>query len=303
MKTRRPLAFTMRRVLVLAVLVLAGCSAPSQPGPDVDFAHVHGLGYLAASDQVLVATHHGLVVGSRSGPSWAWDYAGLERYDYMGFTQDDAEPTTLYASGHPDDPRAYGGVHLGLRRSTDAGATWEQRSLKGQADFHALSAIPGVQGGLVGVWQDKLMESRDGGLTWTDHAGPSSSMLDVAVTTHRVYVAASQGLLGGDLGNASGWTRHADPEPGRVATAIAADASGSVLFAGTGDGRDGSTYRSLDSGLTWRRLDDARRRAAAVPAVFAFDPGDGQHVLAATSGGAVLESHDQGVTWVVLRRA
>lgn len=289
-------------LVAVFALFMAGCSGPGARSPSVDFHHVHGVGYLPESNQILVATHRGLIVGNQTDGEWSWGYAGSERYDYMGFTQDGADPRVLYSSGHPDDPRAYGGVHLGLRRSTDGGATWEQRSLKGKVDFHELSAIPGVAGGIVGVWLDKMMESRDGGLTWTNHTAPAPFVHDVAVTDHHVYVATPEGLAGGQLGNASNWTRLSDPASGRVATVLAANHNASLMLAGTGDGRTGATYRSVDAGRTWSILDTELLRDAGIPPVFAFDANNQAHVFAATVGGAVLESRDYGVTWSVLRR-
>lgn len=208
----------------------------------------------------------------------------------------------LYSSGHPDDPHAYGGVHLGLRRSTDGGATWEQRSLKGEVDFHSLDAIPEVPGGLMGLWRESIMESRDGGLTWTNHTGPALLMFDLAVTDHHVYVATAGGLAAGHAGNHTSWQRLELPE-GQLIHRIAASPDGSIMFAGTGNGRNGSTYRTTDAGLSWNKTGHDLLADAAVPLEFAFDGADLQHVLAATVGGAVLESRDGGVEWQVLRRA
>lgn len=292
-------------IAALGMVLLAGCASPQADGAaSVDFSHVHGLGYLAETEQVLVATHHGLIVGNKTGSSWSWDYASSERYDYMGFTQDSVNPRVMYSSGHPDDPRAYGGVHLGLRRSTDGGATWEQRSLKGQVDFHALASIPAVEGGIVGVWKGNLMESRDGGFTWTNHTVPGTYLpFDVAVTDHHVYVASADGLLAGHMGNASSWKQHG--QHGEVGTfyAIASAPDGSVMFAGTGNGRSGKTLVSRDNATTWQQVAEPDLANAAVPVVFAFDAADKLHVLVATSGGTVLESRDAGQSWDVLRRA
>lgn len=298
---RRP----CRPILMVSTLLaslLAGCSQPDPAAEPFDVSHVHGLGYNPATNTIYVATHHGLILGTRSGAGWTWGYASAERYDYMGFTQDSVDPGILYSSGHPDDPRAYGGVHLGVRRSIDGGATWEQRSLKGQVDFHSLDAIPAVPGGLLGLWKESLMESRDGGLTWTNHSGPSLLMFDAAVTEHHVYVATADGLAGGHAGNHSSWTRLDLPE-GKLVHRIAASANGSVMFAGTGNGRSGSTYRSTDLGLNWTEVDHDLLSEAAVPLVFAFEPADARHVLAATVGGSILESKDAGLTWDILRRS
>ena len=281
------------------ILLIAGCSQPASE-PNIEIIHVHGLAYDSNATTLYVATHHGLARSADNGKTW--QYVG-DMYDYMGFTQDSVRNGTFYSSGHPDDPRTFGGVHLGLRRSTDGGATWEQRSLKGQVDFHSIAAIPSVEGGLVGLWKDKLMESRDGGLTWTNHTGPALLMFDLAVTDHHAYVATADGLAGGHLGNQSSWVRHSDPEPGRIAMALAASSDGSVMFAGTGNGRSGATYRSLDGADTWQKMAQPLLAGAAVPVVFAFDSFDSNHTYAATAGGDILESRDAGATWTVLRRS
>lgn len=292
-----------RLVAVASAILLAGCSQFSVRDGSFDFSHVHGLGYDPGNQTIYVATHHGLILGTPNGDGWTWDHAGAERYDYMGFTQDATNASILYSSGHPDDPRAYGGVHLGVRRSTDGGVTWEQRSLKGQVDFHALDSVPGLYGGLVGVWRDSIMESRDGGLTWTNHTGPAALMFDLAATSGKVYVATADGLASGQVDNRTSWIRHPDPEPGRPAMAIAANDDGSLLFAGTGNGRSGGTYSSTDGGHTWALVEKADLRDTAVPAVFAFDSGDNAHVFAATSAGTVVESTDRGGSWHVIRQA
>lgn len=286
--------------LGLMAVGLAGCS---ETPASVEFSHVHGIGYLPDDNRILVATHHGLITGALVKGAWSWTYAGDERYDYMGFTQDGVNPGTLYSSGHPDDPREFGAVHLGVRRSTDGGATWEQRSLKGQVDFHSLNAIPGVEGGLLGLWRDTIMESRDGGLTWINHTGPSMLMFDLAVTDHHVYVATADGLMAGHAGNHTSWQSLALPE-GRAIHRIAASPDGSTLLAGTGTGRaGGSTYISTDGGMNWTRSAHELLADAPVPLEFAFDPVDPRHVLAGTAGGSILESRDGAVTWAVLRRA
>lgn len=286
--------------LLVAVLLvaLAGCS---QPRADrFEILHVHGLSYDANATTLYVATHHGLARGQGNGKTW--EYVG-DMFDYMGFTRDSTANTTFYSSGHPGDPRAFGGVHLGLRRSTDGGVTWEQRSLKGQVDFHSLAAAPGMAGGLVGIWRDTLMQSNDGGLTWTNTTGPASVMFDLALTAQRAYVATPDGLLAGHIGDPSSWQRLAGPDPDAVAQAIAASPEGTILFVGTGDGTGGTTYRSGDGGLTWTKATQRVLADADVPIVFAFDSVDPMHVYAASAGGDLLESRDAGVTWDVLRKA
>jgi photosystem II stability/assembly factor-like uncharacterized protein len=282
----------LKWILPCAVLVMAGCAAPSQPPLDV--THVHGVAYDAASETVYLASHHGLARGHRDGGDWAWEFVG-ERYDYMGFTKDTVRPGTFYSSGHPDDPRAYGGVHLGLRRSTDDGETWEQRSLKGEVDFHALTALHGGEGWLAGFWQGEIKVSRDGGLTWTDHPAPPAPVIALASAEGKVLAATPQGLYQTtDPETFSNWTRLPGPSQGTVSSA-GSSLDGTTILAGTGDGRAGSVHRSTDGGASWTVVEHALLRDAPGQVLFAFDGSD--HAFAALGDGTVLESTDAGATW------
>ncbi|HET6398662.1 MAG TPA: hypothetical protein VFH47_03830, partial [Candidatus Thermoplasmatota archaeon] len=135
-------------VAILACTLAAGCSGTADD--DAAISHVHGLA-VTPEGTLLVATHHGMVKGVAAGEAWSWRDVGRDRFDFMGFTQDRVEPGTYYASGHPTDAAAYGGPHLGLLRSRDEGATWETRSLRGEVDFHALTAM-GSGAGHVAGW-------------------------------------------------------------------------------------------------------------------------------------------------------
>ncbi|HJQ93403.1 MAG TPA: hypothetical protein VJ874_03850 [Candidatus Thermoplasmatota archaeon] len=275
-------------------LLLAGCAQPDRPALDV--AHVHGLAYEAESDTVYMASHHGLARGEREDGRWSWTFVG-EPYDFMGFTKDTERAGTFYSSGHPDDPRAYGGVHLGLRRSTDGGETWEQRSLKGEVDFHALAALQGGEGWLAGHWQGKTKVSRDAGGTWTDHPSPPAAVIAFASAEDRLLAGTSNGLYETlDLQSFGDWTRLDGPGQGLVSS-VASSRDGMVLLAGTGDGRAGSTYRSADAGKTWIPIEEESLAVAPGQVLFAFDAEDPRHVFAALGDGTLFESKDAGEAW------
>lgn len=281
----------MRSVLLAAVLAMAiaGCTEPAE----IDILHVHGLAY--DGDAIYVATHHGLAKGTPQGNTWSWSYVG-DPFDYMGFTQDAERTGVFYTSGHPDKPADYGAAHLGLRRSVDGGHTWEQRSLKGEVDFHALTSIPGAEGWLAGYWKPDLKVSTDGGVTWTDHDGPPDPVGALAGTADRLLASTAQGIFAADL-ETFDWTPVETSGLPSVVPSLVASHGGQHLFASAG----GSTYRSLDGGATWSELAPEELRGQQSAVHFAVDPADPSHVFASTFGAHVMESHDAGATWKTVR--
>lgn len=296
----------MKAILLAAIVaatVLAGCSQP-EPAADVEFAHVHGLAYDPGREALFVATHNGLVKGVAEDDAWSWAYVGADRYDYMGFTQDAQTPGVFYSSGHPEDSRAFGGANLGLRRSVDGGQTWEQRSLKGEVDFHALTSIPGQEGWLAGYWQDAVKVSTDAGATWTDHAGPPAQVIALAGAPGSLVAATLSGLFETrDLDSFGNWTAVEAQGLPTVVVTVAVSPDGQAWFVTAAGGQTGSTYRSVDGGASWTELSPAALRGVSAPVLFAVDPADSGHVFATTGDGVVLESPDQGATWTTIRGA
>lgn len=283
-------------LLALSAL-LAGCQAPA--GDTISISHVHGLAFEPSERAVYVATHHGLAKGIEAKGTWTWSYVGSERYDYMGFARDAVVNRTFYSSGHPDDPRAFGGVHLGLRRSTDGGQTWEQRSLKGQVDFHALTSLAEGDGHLAGSWQGVVKISRDAGLTWQD-ASPMPGVLALASSDGQLWAGTSQGLYrSSDL---KSWMPASNGALTGIVSSLAVSRDGTLLFAGTADGQSGSTHRSTDGGQTWQPLTAEAIRNPAAPVLFAIDASNPLHVFASTANGTILESKDGGQAWETIRQ-
>ncbi|HSE09060.1 MAG TPA: hypothetical protein VLB29_10365 [Nocardioidaceae bacterium] len=128
-------------LVALLLLVSAGCSsadtgggegadAPAAHGENT-FGHVHGLGVNPADDRLYVASHMGVFRQTDQG----FDRVADRWQDTMAFTV--AGPDHFLGSGHPDT-REDKPVHLGLIETTDAAETWQELSLAGEADFHAL---------------------------------------------------------------------------------------------------------------------------------------------------------------------
>ncbi|QYG94253.1 exo-alpha-sialidase [Iamia sp. SCSIO 61187] len=131
-------------VLVGAVPVIVGrdrdadCPSTTSTEDDLGVAHVHGLGIDPADDSLYIATHHGMFRIEDGAPPQT---VGETVQDTMGFTV--TGPGRFLGSGHPDVAGLEAGDPglLGLIESTDAGESWDDISLSGEADFHALVAV------------------------------------------------------------------------------------------------------------------------------------------------------------------
>lgn len=153
------------------------------------FGHVHDLAFNPADDRVYVATHHGLFFLENNTPHPVGD----SRQDTMGFTITGPDNDFL-ASGHPA-PDEEGPTNLGLLRSTDAGRTWEEVSLGGQSDFHALTAVDERIYGLDSA-TGSIKRSDDGGSTWKDGAAIAARDLDVdPADPDRLLATTAEGLM------------------------------------------------------------------------------------------------------------
>lgn len=93
--------------------------------------HIHGIGVDPVDGAVYAGTHHGLFRIADGSATRVADRV----QDFMGFTV--AGPEHFLASGHPGEGQD-GPGSLGLIESNDAGQTWHNLSLSGEADFHSL---------------------------------------------------------------------------------------------------------------------------------------------------------------------
>ena len=100
--------------------------------------------------------------------SWSAVYAGLPELagrEAGSVAVDPRDPRTVYVGMG----RSFFGVHEGVWKSTDSGATWRQVGLNGQAvQALALSPIPGV------IWaatSGQVFRSGNAGATWRDQSG------------------------------------------------------------------------------------------------------------------------------------
>jgi len=127
--------------------------------------HLHGLGYPNGEEKVLIATHNGLYEYDVK-----WKEATSRKHDYMGFS---AVKEGFYSSGHPEPNSDYKNP-LGLIKSEDEGASFEQLAFYGETDFHYMTV--GYESNMIYVINENpnneltagLHYSDDDGKTWTE---------------------------------------------------------------------------------------------------------------------------------------
>lgn len=240
---------------------------------DPGMAHVHGLGVDPSDGMLYAATHYGLFSVPETGaPTRIAD----RRQDTMGFTI--AGPNLFLGSGHPD-PVDKLPSRLGLIQSTDAGKTWQQLSLAGKADFHALKAAHGSVYGYDGsggfmVSADKLTWETRSKLPMRDFAvSPSDADMILATTEDGLQLSTDGG-------------RHFTQVAGAPALMVLGWDRGSSVY---GVAPGGEVYRSGDAGSSWQQGTSLEGQ----PEAFLVS---GERLLAATGTG-IFESTDGARSW------
>lgn len=279
---RRAVALVLVAGAVSAVAGCTGTAADGGPGADSPpgFGHVHGLGLNPADDRVYAATHYGVFRLDPDGPERIADRV----QDTMGFTI--AGPDLFLGSGHPD-PRESGPPHLGLISSTDRAMTWETVALRGEVDFHALTAA----GNTIYGWDStsgSVLRSDDGGATWQRGAEAAVADLDVdPADPSRVAATSEDGLLRSQDGGAT-----FDP--------VVTQPPETLVFVDHIEGRDGDLVGVDTGGGVWTFAAGRWTEQGSLPGQpQAFTAASLSMLLAATEVG-VHTSADGGRTWQLL---
>jgi len=192
--------------VALAGVVLAAAAACSTGGSDADtgagsgggsapeMEHIHGIGVDPQDGAVYAGTHYGLFRIADGSATRVADRV----QDFMGFTV--AGPEHFLASGHPGEGQG-GPGSLGLIESTDAGQTWHDLSLSGEADFHSLEYRHDRVYGLNSM-TGRLLVSTDM-RAWQELSSEAMADFAVSPTDPEVLVATTeQGLArSGDGGS------------------------------------------------------------------------------------------------------
>lgn len=243
------------------------------------YAHVHGLGVNPADQALFIATHDGLF---RSG-SGDLDSrpVGDSRQDLMGFGV--TGPNSFVASGHPA-PGQDSPPDLGLIRSTDAGKTWKNVSLLGEADFHVLRAVGSNVYGLNGATGELLL-SEDAGASWDTRELPEGTV-DIAVNPKQpdqAVAATSDGVMR-TSDAAKSWIKAGDAPIGLIGWSE----DGHLYLVDS----DGAVSLSKDEGVHWTEMGKTDGQPTAVLAT-----PDALYV--ALDNNSVEQSTDDGATWSI----
>ena len=245
--------------------------------------HIHGMAVDRRSpDQLLIATHHGLF---RSGPDGEAELVSPVQ-DFMGFTMDPADPSRLFASGHPTE-----GGNLGFIASNDNGVTWQQvaAGVDGPVDFHQMTVSAADPKMIYGAY-GALQVTRDSGKTWSI-AGPlPQKLIDLAASAaspDTVYAATEGGLLASHDGGRS-WQKILAGAPVSLVE-VTSDGSLYAFVLGRG------LMRSDEGDRDFKTVSDSWGDRILLH--IAVDPADKERIFATSHKGDILTSTDGGKTW------
>lgn len=293
-----------RWAAVGTVLLLAACTPTpppantptSQEPQDVaEFGHVHDVQVDPVDHTILVATHTGVwtVPDPFSDEPARPERAGEGRQDTMGMTL--AVDGTIYASGHPapGEQTDLKAPNLGLIRSTDGAATWEQVSLTGEVDFHALSTATTDAGAVRVVGLDsatsRLLISDDSGATWTPGATvPARDVHVMDGDPDTVLVTTPAGL---QLSHDGGQTFTPDRDAPTLALVEAG--LGAELI---GLDPNGTVWTSTPGLEPWTAHGTAPGQVQAMTYVPDDSPGNQPWIVIVTDTG-LFTSRDLGASW------
>lgn len=264
---------------------------------DIEFA-AGGNAYIATIDSLFESTDGGL--------TWIPHNLGIGVNDQVfDLALDPSNPAILWA-GIAD---ASGAQPVNVMRSTDSGATWNNRTPPlGQAlSCHAIAVDPNDSNTVIAVFAGfagggQVWVTTDGGSMWTNRSAglPNNPMQAVVYDGTRLLVGGGQ-LFGSqyvglyestNLG--VNWTPlHDTTWPKRVVYDVAVDPNDSqtILVATDGNG----VHRTTDGGASWEI--GVGGTGALAGRSLRFRPGSSTELFLGTSSLAVFRSTDGGDTF------
>ncbi len=255
-----------------------------------DLRHIHDFA-LDNDGTLLVASHTGLY---RIEDLDRAVLVGNEQHDLMAMTQ--ADSGDLTASGHPDlrllqEYRVEGkDPHLGIIVSVDMGRTWEQRSLLGDADFHAFAATP------EGLY---AAESTGGKVWYQSGDGPWEPRGQAPINDLAADPANPERVIGTDLDGGLWISNDAATTWEQVDVGIAPIEiewqSADEIY---GIDRSGIVWTTAEPAGPWEQIASGPE---AEPETFWVDDNDSWWL--STHGGDIWRSDDTGNGWTQIYRS
>jgi hypothetical protein len=262
---------------------------------------------------VYAGTDKGLYRSENSGQSWRLVDSPLSNHCVWALAVDAGEPEVMYAGTGTPTP-------AGVFRSTDGGASWEQRPVEiakecpnvGTPRVTGIAIDPVDSRNIwVGLEVDGVRYSNDRGDTWAalDNGIPNLDVHNVAVAggpsktvfvvvNNDVYTSSDDGVTWNSVGVREsfpwGYPRGIMVQPGNP----------QVVFLTVGDttpGRIGTVMRSKDTGKTWEDLSLPVQPNTAMWVVN-IQPFDPSVVFAGSRYGYLYRSDDGGDSWEKLWR-
>ena len=291
--TKKRLAYAM--IATVAVMVAVGIvtnrsnsTSETTVSALAETTHFHGIA-VDPNDpsRLYLATHHGFFVVAPDGTAVR---VSETRDDFMGFSPHPADPTVLYASGHP----ATGG-NLGFIISTDGGKSWSKRAdgVGGPVDFHQMDVSKADPNTIYGVYGG-LQVSRDGGHTWEPVGPAPDGLIDLAASARDVntlFAATKSGLYVSKDGGQSWQVAYLYKRP---ATMVQTAADGAVYAFVFGTG----LLRTTKPSLNWSLINNGFGEGYILH--LAVDPTDKNNLYAVADTGSILASKNGGQIWTVL---
>ncbi len=244
---------------------------------------------------------HSLI--SAGGAIYAARQSGLYRIPAQGEAQslyrswlpDQAMPTLALAIDAGGD-LILAGIHGGVARSTDGGASWEAVQMRAPGPLvTCLAATPNFAAGgcvLAGTFADGVFRSTDGGATWlaVSHGLFDHNIFALALSPRFaedsvVYAGTGSGIYTSE--NGGRWWRDVSMPAGDETVLSLALAESGALYAGC---EAHGLLRSHDAGKTWETL---LKTEGAINAVELID--DSRIIVQVDD--CVMRSSDGGASW------
>ena len=220
---------------------------------------------------------------------------------------------------------------LGIWKSADGGATWNQLAATNNSNFYYVQRIAVASNGDVyaatkpyAASQAGLQRSQDGGVTWTQVLGTgngssSSYISDVEIASNGtifcgIGIFTTDGVYKSATGNTGSWTK-CDPGANGFPTAgiqrvevACAPSNANTVYAmcqGAGNGI-GAIYKTTDGGTTWTSCAlpsdadagvgaDMTRGQAWYDLAIAVDPNNANTLI--VGGVDLFKSTNAGASW------